>query len=75
MTTSPDVLSLTETIELSRIIVRPFARITAALVAARARQADHRTYTYLLEADEYVLRDIGLTRPDVRRALHECDRR
>ena len=31
MITYPDVLSVTETIELSRIIARPFARIASAL--------------------------------------------
>ena len=65
MITYPDVLSVTETIELSRIITRPFARIASALVAARARQAEHRTDAYLLEAEEHVLRDIGLTRADL----------
>ena len=72
MITCPDVLSVTETIELSRIIARPFARIASALVAARTRQAQHRTCTYLIEADEQVLRDIGLTRADVWRALDGC---
>ena len=65
MITYPDVLSVTETFELSRIIARPFARIASALVAARTRQVKHRTYAYLLEADEHVLRDIGLTRADL----------
>ena len=65
MITYPDVLSVTETIELSRIITRPFARIASALVAARARQVEHRTYAYMLAASEHVLRDIGLTRADL----------
>ena len=68
----PDALSVTETIELNRIIARPFTRIASALVAARARQAEHRTYANLLAADKHVLRDIGLTRADVRRALDGC---
>jgi len=75
MITYPDVLSVTETVELSRMISRPFARMASALTAARARQAEHRTYTYLLGADEHVLRDIGLTPADVRRALDGCARR
>ena len=71
MITYPDVLSVNETIDFSRIVSRPFARIASALVAARARQAEHRTCTYLLGAD-HVLMDIGLTRSDVQRAIYGC---
>ena len=68
MITYPDVLSVNETIEFSRIVARPFARIANALIAAGARQAEHRTYSYLLGAD-HVLMDIGLSRSDVQGAL------
>ena len=53
----------------------PFARIVAALMAARERQAARRTYVYLLDAEQYLLDDIGLTRADVKQALMACDGR
>jgi uncharacterized protein YjiS (DUF1127 family) len=53
----------------------PFARIAATIKAARARQAERRTYAYLLDAEQYLLDDIGLTRAEVKRALMACDGR
>jgi uncharacterized protein YjiS (DUF1127 family) len=53
----------------------PFARIAAAIKAARTRQAARRTYVYLLDAEQHLLDDIGLTRADVQRALMACDGR
>ena len=75
MTHSPAAPSALETMRFGATVVRPLARITAALVAARTRQAAHRTHIYLLDAEEHLLNDIGLTRADLRRALTECDRR
>jgi uncharacterized protein YjiS (DUF1127 family) len=69
MITYPDALSVTETTELSRIIARAFARSVSALVAARTRQMEHRTNSYLLGVDEQLLSGFGLTRADVQRAL------
>jgi uncharacterized protein YjiS (DUF1127 family) len=51
----------------------PFARILAAVKAARERQMARRTYVYLLDADQHLLDDIGMTRADVKQALMECD--
>jgi uncharacterized protein YjiS (DUF1127 family) len=53
----------------------PFAGIVARIMAARARQAARRTYAYLLDAEQHLLDDIGLTRAEVKRALMECDAR
>ena len=47
----------------------------ASFPRPNTRQSEHRTYTYLLGADEHVLSDIGLTRADVRCALDGCARR
>ena len=56
-------------------IASPFARLKAALKAAHARRAARRDYAYLLEAEDCLLQDIGITRTDVRQAMRECDGR
>jgi uncharacterized protein YjiS (DUF1127 family) len=62
------------TVETTGFPVRsPFARIVAAIKAARERQIARRSYVYLLDADQHLLDDIGMTRADVKRALMECD--
>ena len=44
------------------------ARVTAAVVTARVRAQARRDYRRLLD-DEALLRDIGVSRPDVHKAL------
>lgn len=46
-----------------------FNQIRTALEAARARSRSRRDYMKLLDGDDAVLRDIGLRRADIRRAL------
>jgi len=46
-----------------------FARLWAAVAGRRQRQILHRQYSYLLECDEHILNDVGLTREGVRKAM------
>lgn len=47
-------------------------RLAAAIAAAEDRARQRRDYEHLLESDE-IMRDAGLTRDEVRRALHEME--
>ena len=48
-----------------------FTQTFAALKSARARAAARRSYWQLLESDEHLLRDIGISRDDLRRTLRQ----
>ena len=48
------------------------ARILAAVRAAMARAKARHEYRRLLDCDETIMRDAGVTRDEVRRALTEC---
>jgi uncharacterized protein YjiS (DUF1127 family) len=48
-----------------------FHRATDGIRAAWARGNARRAYRHMLECDEHVLHDIGLTRDDVRKAMAE----
>jgi uncharacterized protein YjiS (DUF1127 family) len=48
------------------------SRVVAAVRAAHARREARRAYRQLLECDEHILKDIGVTRGDVREALTSC---
>jgi uncharacterized protein YjiS (DUF1127 family) len=51
------------------------SRVAAAVRAAQARREACRAYTYMLECDDHLLRDMGVTRSDVRAAMQALDRR
>ena len=50
-----------------------FQHATDGIRAAWARGNARRAYRYMLECDEHVLHDIGLTRDDVRKAMAELN--
>jgi uncharacterized protein YjiS (DUF1127 family) len=50
------------------------ARVWAWLARASERRSIKQSYAKLLEADEHILRDIGLTRHDVALLLDEARR-
>jgi uncharacterized protein YjiS (DUF1127 family) len=50
----------------------PIARALSALHAAHARRQAIRDYTRLLQVEDHLLDDIGISRSDVRRALRDC---
>jgi uncharacterized protein YjiS (DUF1127 family) len=60
-------------------VASPFARFRAARAAARAaarsREATRQSYRTLIEAGDHLLKDVGLTRDEVRRALQALDGR
>jgi uncharacterized protein YjiS (DUF1127 family) len=72
MTMSPAALIAIDVITPARRSVG--SRVAAAVRAAWARAEARRAYRRLLESDASVLRDIGVTRGDVRQALHDCHR-
>lgn len=47
-------------------------RAVAAVHAAAARRRARREYRHLLDCEDHVLKDIGLSRIDLRAALMEC---
>ena len=51
----------------SRVIARILAAVRAAMARAKARHE----YRRLLDCDETIMRDAGVTRDEVRRALTE----
>jgi uncharacterized protein YjiS (DUF1127 family) len=50
-------------------ITRFLERVLAATVEARRRSIAHRQYRHLLEIDDRLLEDAGISRSDVRQAL------
>lgn len=48
------------------------ARIAARIATAIARARARRAYRQLLEREDHVLSDMGLSRREVRKALIEC---
>ena len=65
MTTTFETLDHTTSVAISQGII---TRIAAAISRARARQA----YRQMLAREDHILRDMGVTRNDVRQALMEC---
>jgi uncharacterized protein YjiS (DUF1127 family) len=51
------------------------SRVAAALRAAQARHEARRAYKHMLECDDHLLRDMGVTRSDVHAAMHALDGR
>ena len=47
-------------------------RATAAVHEALARAKARRDYRQMLDCEDHVLSDIGITRADIRQAYHEC---
>jgi uncharacterized protein YjiS (DUF1127 family) len=47
-------------------------RIAAVVRAAVARRTARRDYQRMLEREDHLLRDMGVTRAEVRRALGDC---
>ncbi|HET9069123.1 MAG TPA: UBA domain-containing protein [Amaricoccus sp.] len=63
--------NFTNTAEISTgrtLPVRAITAIATALVRARARHA----YRQMLERENHILADMGVSRRDVRQALHDC---
>lgn len=50
-------------------------RAAAAIRAAVARRRARRDYRRLLDGEDHVLKDVGLSRTDLHAALRECDGR
>jgi len=51
-----------------------FDQIKSALKSANARMKSRHDYAHLIEADENLLRDIGVSRGDVRAAMRRARR-
>ena len=65
MTTTFETLDHTTSVAISQGII---TRIAAALSRAKARH----DYRQMLAREDHILRDMGVTRNDVRQALIEC---
>ena len=56
-----------------RTTLKSFAtRATAAVHDARARAKARGDYRQMLDCEDHFLRDVGLTRADIRNAYREC---
>jgi uncharacterized protein YjiS (DUF1127 family) len=65
MTTTSEILDHTTSVEIAQSLM---TRIAAALSRAKAR----RDYRQMLAREDHILRDMGVTRYDIRQALMEC---